>query len=85
MCKVTCPRDGEVIVSSFDMVLDAADSVYRFTCPACKRAVDKPLDDMIWKLLRAAGVGTIDEMCDAFAAQLSDDANVVRGFGLLDA
>jgi Zn-finger protein len=76
--KVTCPRDGDVLVQAGTAVIDDEDGTYRFTCSACALPVEKPTNDDIRRILRTVGVPTIDELCEAFASLLGDDRNIVR-------
>lgn len=78
-CKVTCGRDGEVVVNAGRILLDPDEERYRFSCPGgCGRMIEKPMDAHIFGLLRAAGAPTIDDLCQSFSALLEDDRQLAR-------
>ncbi|HET6908891.1 MAG TPA: hypothetical protein VFH54_06085 [Mycobacteriales bacterium] len=59
--KATCPRDGEVELTSGDVALRVCQqrealSRYEFICPVCSDEVSKPADEHIQALLISAGV-----------------------------
>lgn len=58
--RATCPTCGEVELTPDDIELrvssSAATSTYRFDCPVCHVAVQKPADDRVVQLLISGGV-----------------------------
>lgn len=71
--KVTCVLDGDRIVYSDELVIDDAEGVYRFTCPECGTSNEKPLTDTIRRLLRRAGVRTVEELVESATIALRSD------------
>jgi predicted RNA-binding Zn-ribbon protein involved in translation (DUF1610 family) len=81
--KVTCLTDGDVVVPMDGLVIDTEEGVYRFTCPTCGAVNDKAMDERIWRVLRYAGVPTIDELVQSGVAVLNDDTalqNVLKAW-----
>lgn len=72
--RVTCPLDGDVIITAAVAVIDDEEHVYRFTCSGpCGGGVEKAMDYEIRRLLRDAGVPTVDEVVASARLVLHDD------------
>lgn len=58
--KATCPRCGEVDLTTEDIVLRIGAApeanTYGFTCPGCRRYVEKAADERVIRLLLSGGV-----------------------------
>lgn len=58
--KATCPDCAEVDLSADDILLRVGvvgvNNTYAFSCPSCRRFVEKPADDRIVRLLLSGGV-----------------------------
>jgi predicted RNA-binding Zn-ribbon protein involved in translation (DUF1610 family) len=71
--RTTCPRCGEVDMSPEAILLSirdrAGEGSYRFSCPACREAVEKPADRKVVALLLSAGVELAEQMAEHAAEQ----------------
>jgi hypothetical protein len=82
MIRANCPRDESVQFSSEVAIINDEEGTYIFPCPVCGDTVHKSMDRKARKLLRIAGVSTVDERVESFASVLADDKAMWRG--LLD-
>ena len=75
--RTTCPECGEVDMTPEAIVLtvqpSAGEGAYRFDCPSCGEAVQKPADRKIVALLVSAGVAV-----DAQGAESAEEEEFVE-------
>ncbi len=76
--RTNCPTCGEVDMSPEAVLLSvrdiAGEGSYRFSCPECRKTVEKPADRKVVALLLSAGVELDEEREERFPVSPPDTA-----------